>query len=78
MVKIKLNYVSYGKEMYSPNDFREGNIEPCYIEVPGWQDARNIEEIRPFIAFIEANIGLKTHYISCGIKPEDLLKYETF
>jgi adenylosuccinate synthase len=62
---------SYGKEVYSPNDF--DNITPHYIDLPGWKDSKNSEQTLPFIKYIESFVGIPVEYISTGTSTKDLL-----
>jgi len=64
--------ISYGKEVYSPNDFTE--TVPQYINVNGWKDARDINQVRPFIDLIEQYTSIPVEYISCGLSKQDFLK----
>lgn len=63
---------SYGKEVFSPNDFRD--IKPEYIDVQGWNNASNIEEILPFISVVEKYVNVPVEYVSFGVERNQLRK----
>lgn len=63
--------ISYGKEVFSPNDFN--NVKPEYLDLPCWKDAKDINQIRSFIKYVENFTGKSVEYISTGIKPEDVV-----
>lgn len=63
---------SYGKEVYSPNDF--DHITPEYIEVQGWDDAAQLDQVMPFIEYVQARVGVPVQYVSCGVGRDDLKK----
>mgnify|MGYP003339050978 CR=1 FL=1 len=63
--------ISYGKEVSSPNDFFGTN--PAYINVPGWNDCKDISQIRPLISVIEKYVGIPVEYVTTGINPGDLI-----
>lgn len=65
---------SYGKEVFSPNDFE--NITPEYIELPGWDDASNQDQIMPFIDYVQTCVSVPVEYYSCGVGRDDLKKIE--
>jgi adenylosuccinate synthase len=64
---------SYGRKMNSVGDFTK-DIVPAYVSVPGWNDSKNIEQITPFIRFVEEVVGLKVEYVSTGVNKEDIIK----
>lgn len=68
--KIKICY-DYGKEIHSPNDFKDAN--PHYIEIKGWHDARDINQVEPFIKMVEDYTGIIVEYISVGVNDEDMI-----
>lgn len=69
--KIKVCY-DYGKCLFSPNDFKE--LKPHYIELPGWKNSKNLEEVAPFIKAVEDFTGLKVEYISTGVNDNDMIQ----
>lgn len=74
MNKIKVCVGYEGKEdAFSPADF-DGSV-PQYVEVDGWKDASNPEEVRHFISFVEEKVGKTVDYYSCGIGNKDLINY---
>lgn len=62
----------YGKPVYSPSDFTEPKLH--YTDLPGWKDSRDINQIKPFISYIEGFTGLKVEFASRGVNPEDIIK----
>jgi adenylosuccinate synthase len=68
--RIKICY-DYGKEIHSPNDFK--NVKPFYVNLPGWQDAKDTKQIQPFIKHIEDYTSTKVEYISAGVENSDIL-----
>jgi len=64
--------VSYGKELYSPNDFKDYVLE--YIDLPGWDNAKDLNQLKTFLYIVEDTIGLPVEFVSTGINKEDLLK----
>jgi len=71
--KIKVCH-SYGKELYSSIDFCD--IEPKYMTLPGWKDSKNLEQVKPFLSFVEEYVGLPVEYISCGVNKDDIIKID--
>ena len=63
---------SYQKEVVSAYDFFDA--VPSYINLPGWNDARNLEEIKPFIQYVENYVGLPVEYISYGTDDKSISK----
>lgn len=64
---------SYGKEVYSPNDFKD--VVPQYTHIQGWKDAKDPQQIKPFIDFVEKQTGITVSHISAGINSEDLMEW---
>lgn len=62
----------YENEPVSGNSFF--NTKPKYIDLPGWNDASKLEQIKPFIDFIESQTSLKVEYVSVGVNENDLIK----
>ncbi len=67
---IKTCY-DYGKSIFSGNDF-EG-VTPHYTNLPGWQDAKDLKQIQPFIKHIEDYTGISVEYISAGVNNDDMI-----
>ena len=63
---------AYDKPMYCGSDLM--TAKPTYIDLPGWEDAKNIEQIKPFISYVESFTGLTIEYVSSGVNPEDMVK----
>ena len=61
----------YGKEIHSPNDFT--GVKPFYVELPGWKDAKDLTQVRPFIKHIEDYTNTKVEYISTGVENDDVI-----
>ena len=69
--KIKVCY-DYGKEIHSPNDFKD--VKPHYVELPGWQDARDSKQVAPFIEHIQNYTNTPVEYISVGVEDSDMFE----
>lgn len=65
---------SYGKDVLSPGDF--DGITAQYMEIPGWEDASKLEQIQPFLDFVQTRVGVPVEFISHGIGSSDLKKIE--
>ena len=61
---------SYGKSVYSPNDFRD--VMPQYTVLDGWKDATDRAQIKSFIEFVQNQVGVDVEYYSHGVGKEDL------
>ena len=70
MEKIKVCY-DYGKSVVCGNDFEDAT--PYYVELPGWKNAKNIDEIKPFIKHVEDFMGVPVSYVSVGVTDDDML-----
>lgn len=68
--KIKVCY-DYGKSVVSGADFEDAT--PYYVDLPGWKDARDIEQIKPFIKHVEQFTGIPVEYVSVGVNDEDMI-----
>lgn len=62
----------YNEPAFSGSDFN--NREPKYQQLPGWKDAKNPLQIKPFVNFIENFTKTPVEYISAGVNPEDVIK----
>ncbi len=71
---VKVCY-SYGKEIYSPNDFKD--IVPQYTEIQGWENAKELKQIQPFLSFVEEKVGVPVEFVSTGVNKEDLIRVKT-
>jgi adenylosuccinate synthase len=67
---------SYATEPICPADFN--NATPQYQNITGWKNARNYEEIKPFMENIEQIVGVKVSYYSCGVGEQDILPYSVW
>lgn len=56
----------------SPRHFFKA--KPKYITVPGWNDASNINEIKPFLDMVTYHTGVKVTHVSYGIGKNDLVR----
>jgi adenylosuccinate synthase len=71
---------SYGKIPVSGSDFFEARAfefgsKVQFVKSPGWKNADNLDELKPFIALVASYTGLPVSYISKGIKPHDIVKW---
>lgn len=64
----------YDKTPMSSSDFFNANTK--YIEVAGWQNGKDLNQIKHFIDVVENKVNLKVRYISAGIKESDIIKYD--
>lgn len=62
----------YGKEVFSPNDFQ--GVKPYYSELPGWNDAKDLEQSGPFIRQVEAFTNTPVEFISVGVEDKDMIR----
>ena len=68
--------VSYGKTpVCSADFFNIPSYNLQYINVPGWKNADNLDELKPFISLVEGYSGLPVEYISKGIKSADIVPW---
>lgn len=67
------NSYGAGKNLYSPSDFLSG-VNPQYIDLPGWENSKNIDQIMPFVKYVENYLKIPVEYVSTGVKDEDLIK----
>ena len=70
MDKVKV-CVSYDKEPVSSKDFF--TAKPNYIEVDGWKDCENTDNLLNFINLVEKETGIKVRYIRCGTDEKDFI-----
>ena len=71
MEKVKL-CVAYDKPPVCPTDFFTAH--PQYITIPGWKDAKNIDEIMPMINYIRNFTKTNVEYVSCGVDENSIIK----
>ena len=71
MESVKL-CVAYQKPPVCPADFF--TAQPQFITIPGWKDAKNIDEIIPMINYIHHFTGRTVEYISRGIDDDSIIK----
>ena len=70
-IKVCVGYE--GKEkLWSPNDFKDAI--PIYETIKGWDDARDMKQIIPFLSFIEEKVGVDVAYVSVGVEKDDLIE----
>lgn len=62
----------YDTELTCAADFFK--VKPEYINLPGWQDAAQIEQLSQFLQFIEKNTNCKVRFVSYGVGEEDISK----
>jgi adenylosuccinate synthase len=70
MEKIKVCY-DYGKSVVCGNDFEDAT--PYYVELPGWKDAKDVEQIQPFIKHVQDYMGIPVAYVSTGVNEDDMI-----
>lgn len=63
----------YSKPPVCSKDFF--NAEPQYTTVPGWENAKEDEQLIPFMRKVEKYTGVSVAYVSCGINPEDIMSW---
>jgi len=63
---------SYGKEVFSPADFCD--LNPEYINLPGWEDSKDPSQTEVFFKYVEGFIGAKVEMYSTGVEDKDLLE----
>jgi adenylosuccinate synthase len=64
--------VSYQKTPVCPDDFF--NAEPAYVDVPGWDDAKDIGQLKSFIDLVESSVGIPIELVSCGVGSDDIMR----
>jgi len=62
--------VAYEKPPMSSSDFFDA--KPQYITVPGWKDAKDDDQLVPFIQRVEKSTHCYVSYISCGTDAKDV------
>lgn len=61
---------AYDSPPMAPNDFH--NAVPQYITLPGWEDAKDLDQLAPFIRQIEKATNCSVTHISAGTASEDI------
>lgn len=64
--------VAYDKRPTASSDFFEA--KPQYITVPGWQNAKEKNQLSDFINMVEDCTKCPVDYISCGTSESDIIK----
>jgi len=62
---------SYGKDPICSSDFFD--VTRITAKVPGWKNAKNKNELAPFLDLVKKVTRLEVDYISCGTTEEDIL-----
>lgn len=65
--------IAYDKPVTSPQDFFKAQAQ--YVKIPGWKNAKELNQLSPFITQITNSTGKRVTQISCGTKPEDILDW---
>lgn len=74
-IKACVAYKINGQEVdYFPFDITEGDVEPVYVELPGWQsdmtkmqsEEEFPEEFNAYLAFLEEQLGVPVKIVSVG------------
>lgn len=61
---------SYDKNVFAGTDFFTAN--PVYSEIIGWENAKQVKEIKHFIDIIENYTNCTVDYVSSGVNPDDI------
>ncbi len=64
--------VNYDRPLYSGSDLRDN--KPQYIEFPGWNNSKNLSQIKPFLSLIENYVNIPVEYVSTGVNPQDMFE----
>lgn len=56
-----------------PSDFY--NVVPQYITLPGWDDAKDLDQLKPFIHQVERATHCHVSYISAGTDTQDIIPW---
>jgi adenylosuccinate synthase len=70
MKKVKV-CISYQKTPVCPDDFF--HAEPQYIDVQGWDDAKDITQLDEFATKVETFTRCPVEFVSCGTDTKDIL-----
>lgn len=82
-IKACVAYKIDGQEIdYFPFDIKEGNVEPVYVELPGWKtDMTKMrsedefpEEFNAYLSFIEEQLGVPVQIVSVGPDREQTIE----
>jgi adenylosuccinate synthase len=69
--KIKV-CVGYENGFKSVNDFI--TAKPIYQEIDGWNNSKDLSQLKPFINLVEKYTGLPVKFVSNGVNPEDMIE----
>lgn len=64
---------SYNKAPMCPSDFFDAI--PKYMDVMGWDDAKDLNQLKSFIGEVESATNKNVSYISCGTSENDILSW---
>ena len=82
-IKACVAYKVDGEEIdYFPFDIKEGNLEPVYVELPGWKtDMTKMqsedefpEEFNAYLSFLEEQLGVPIKIVSVGPDREQTIE----
>jgi adenylosuccinate synthase len=77
MDRVPICYYYNNKDIY-PNEPSSGRdfftAQANYALIQGWNNSKDINQIKYFIDFIQDNTFLPIRYVSCGVNKEDLVK----
>lgn len=62
--------LSYKKEPRCPSDFYKA--EPLYIDLPGWSNSNDMDQLKSFISNVEHYSGVEVSHISRGTEDTDI------
>lgn len=68
--KIKVCY-DYASSVFSGNDFE--NVTPYYVDLPGWQNSKDVKQILPFLNHVENYTNTKIEWVSTGVNNDDMM-----
>lgn len=66
--------VSYPKPPVCSSDFF--SAQPQYVRVKGWQNAKDLPQLVPFVKLVEQGTESSVKYVSCGTGERDILSYK--
>jgi adenylosuccinate synthase len=62
----------YDKQPVSGQDFF--SVKPSYMEISGWKDAKNVDQLKDLIHTVEYYVGKKVAFITAGVNREDMIE----
>jgi adenylosuccinate synthase len=65
--------VAYKDPITGPESFF--TAKPQLITLPGWQSAKDIKQIKPFLNFIQNNVPCPIRYVSVGVNSSDIITW---